>query len=213
MVGLGLIASPREGNTSAAARDLLNAWAGPNRQYEELILSTVSVKPIGDCMRCVSAGTCEISDDLGGLMERIYAADLLVLATPLYWYGPSGILKLLIDRWSCLLDLEGNTFRDRMRSKRTAIVIAQGEQGFYEVAPCLQMLEWTLRYLDMVVATRVVVVGHARGDYSADASQRSRVAEVGAELARSRVAPDLLPPWFHVPHLPSDPLGGIFKKD
>ena len=213
MVGLALVASPRKGNTSAAAHDLLAAWAGEDRHPEELMLSTLSIAPISDCTRCVKSGECVIRDDFGSVMERIYAADLLVLATPLYWYGPSATMKLLIDRWSCLLDLSEESFRARMRGKRAAIVVAQGEQGFYAVAPCLQMMEWTLRYLDMVVATRVVVVGHKSGDYAADTAQRARLAEVGAELARSAVAPDLLPPWFHVPHDPSRPLGGIFRKD
>jgi multimeric flavodoxin WrbA len=213
VVGLALVASPREGNTAAAAHDLLAAWAGQDRHGEELPLSTVSIKPIEDCVLCVDAGACHIQDDFGRVMERIYAADLLVIATPLYWYGPSASLKLLIDRWSCLLDLEEERFRARMRGKRTAIVIAQGEQGFYEVGPCLQMMEWTLRYLDMVIATRVVIVGHARADYAGDQRQRDRVAEVGAQLAHSHVAADMFPPWFHVPHLPSEPLGGIFRKD
>ena len=213
MVGLALVASPREGNTAAAANDLVAAWAGQDRHAEELPLSAVSIKPIADCARCVEVGACHIQDDFGRVMERIYAAELLVLATPLYWYGPSASMKLLIDRWSCLLDLEEERFRARMRGKRTAIVIAQGEQGFYEVAPCLQMMEWTLRYLDMVVATRVVIVGHARTDYAADERQRHRLAEVGAELARSQVASDMLPAWFHVPHVPSEPLGGVFRKD
>jgi multimeric flavodoxin WrbA len=212
VVGLALVASPRDGNTSAAAHDLLAAWAGEDRYPEELMLSTLSIAPIGDCARCVEAGGCVIHDDFGRLMERIYTADLLVLATPLYWYGPSATLKLLIDRWSCLLDLAEESFRAQMRGKRAAIVVAQGEQGFYESAPCLQMMEWALRYLDMVVATRVVVVGHAQGDYAADTRQRAQLAKVGAELARSTVASDLLPPWFHVPHDPSQPLGGIFRK-
>jgi multimeric flavodoxin WrbA len=213
VVGLALVASPRNGNTYAAAHDLLAAWAGEDGQAEELMLSTLSIEPIGDCTHCVKSGECVIRDDFRSVMERIYSADLLVLATPLYWYGPSAAMKLLIDRWSCLLDLSEESFRARMRGKRAAIVVAQGEQGFYAVAPCLQMMEWTLRYLDMVVATRVVVVGHARGDYAADTVQRMRLAEVGAELARSTVAPDLLPPWFHVPHDPAQPLGGTFKKD
>ncbi len=83
-------------------------------------------------------------------MERVYAADLLVLASPLYWYGPSAQLKALIDRWSCLLDREEGPFRERMRGKHVAVVLAQGERGFYEAGPCLQMLEWTESAAPMV---------------------------------------------------------------
>jgi hypothetical protein len=88
-------------------------------------------------------------------------------------------------------------------------VVAQGERGFYEAAPCLQMLDWTLRYLDMQLVGRVVVVGHARADYPADADQRARVVAAGQEAAAGRVA-DVLPPWFHLRHRPGEPLGGIY---
>ena len=72
------------------------------------------------------------------------------------------------------------------------------------------MLEWTLRYLDMPLLARVVVVGHARGDYRADAPQREQVRAAGRGLAGA-VAVDLLPPWFHVRTVPGEPLGGIFS--
>lgn len=207
MVAVGIVGSPRAGNTLRAAEDLVGACGG-----EVVALGTPGavVGPIGDCRACIDAGCCSIADDFDAVMERIYAADLLVLATPLYWYGPSAQLKALLDRWSCLLDREEDAFRARMRGKPAALVLAQGERGFYEAAPCLQMLEWTLRYLDMPVACRVVVVGHARGDYEADEPQRRSVRAVGRTLAEHPVAQDLLPPWFHLAHEPGAPLGGVY---
>lgn len=210
---LAVIASPRAGNTAAAARDLLAGWAGGGRSAEELWLDGVHVEPIGDCRACLDAGRCSRIDAFDEVMEGVYASDLLVLATPLYWYGPSAQLKLFLDRWSCLLDRNEEAFRGRMRGKRVVLLIAQGEQGFYESAPCLQMLEWTSLYLDMVVAARVVVVGHGRHDYLSDEAQRQAVKAVGEKLAASPTAPDLLPAWFHVPHVPGSPLGGIFRPD
>lgn len=208
---LALWASGREGNTAAAAADLLAGWQDAGGASLLLDLGRYDVHPIGDCRLCQEPGACVIEDDFQAVMGEVYGADLLVLATPLYWYGPSGPLKVFLDRWSCLLDLEGDAFRRRLRGKRVVFLIAQGEQGFYEAAPCLTMLEWVCRYLDMPVASRVVVVGHARTDYQNDATQRARVREAGRLLATSAAVPDVMPAWFHVPHVPGAPLGGIFK--
>jgi multimeric flavodoxin WrbA len=211
VVALGLIASPRAtGNTATATRDVLAGLAGAGVQTRELFLPERRILPIGDCSACVARGGCDLDDDLAACMDEIYAADLLILGSPLYWYGPSGQLKLFLDRWSCLLDTEEEAFRARMRGKRSAVVLAQGERGFYEAGPCLQMLEWTLRYLDMPLCARIVAVGHARTDYGADAAQREQVRAIGRRLAGAE-ALDLLPPWFHLTHRPGEPLGGTFR--
>ena len=211
MVALGLIGSPRpEGNTATAVRDVLAGLALEGYSADEVLLSSCEILPIGDCQACVESGCCDLNDHFEELMQRLYAADLLVIGTPLYWYGPSGQLKQFIDRWSCLLDREEETFRQRMRGKPAAIVVAQGERGFYEVAPCLQMLEWTLRYLDMPVLGRIVVVGHARGNYSADVVQRAAVHDTARRLASAQPT-DLTPPWFHLRYAPGDSLGGAFS--
>jgi multimeric flavodoxin WrbA len=211
VVIFGLVAGGRrDGNTVAATADLLSgardAGASPDIEFAtpEIVL------PIGDCAPCVVRGECQIEDGFEAIMERVYAADCLVLGTPLYWYGPSAQLKAFIDRWSCLLDLEEEAFRARMRGKRAVLVLAQGERGFYEAAPALQMLEWSVRYLDMPLVGRIVVVGHARSDYRSDPVQRDRVREAGGEIGSGRSA-EVMPPWFHLRHEPGAPLGGIYS--
>jgi multimeric flavodoxin WrbA len=208
VVALGVVASPRAGNTAVAVADLLE---GTGDAGKTIVLGRDAVVgPIGDCGACIAAGACDRDDDFDAVMEEICAADLLVLGTPLYWYGPAAQLKALLDRWSCLLDREEDRFRARMRGKRTALVVAQGERGFYEAGPCLQMLDWTLRYLEMPTAARVVVLGHGRDDLRSDAAQRARVRAVGRTLAAHPAAPDLLPPWFHLGYRPGQALGGAF---
>ena len=214
MVTLGVIASPRAaGNTATAVRDVLSELGARGAAVSEVQLAGSSIRPIGDCRRCIEAGRCDrVDDEFEAVMARVYEADVLVLGTPLYWYGPSGQLKVFLDRWSCLLDREEELFRSRMRGKRTLLVLAQGERGFYEAGPCLQSLEWSLRYLGMPVVGRIVVVGHARGDYASDEPQRAAVRAVGARLEEAQSL-DLLPPWFHVTYRPGGELGGVFRPD
>lgn len=207
---LGVVASPRAGgNTATAVADVLAGAATCGADISSAWLGPGAVVPIGDCAACIAAGACAIDDGFDQLIAAVQACDLLVLGTPLYWYGPSAQLKAFLDRWSCCLDRDEDSFRRRMRGKRVVLVLAQGERGFYEAAPCLQMLEWSLRYLDMTLCARIVVVGHARGDYGADVPQRERVVAAGAG-ALSGVVADVLPPWFHLRHRSGEPLGGIY---
>lgn len=199
-----------DGNTAAATSDLLNGAKLSGACGTVELLTTGTVQPIGDCGPCVRNGSCGIEDGFNSIMERVYAADCIVLGTPLYWYGPSAQLKAFIDRWSCLLDLDDEAFRAKMHGKRAVLVLAQGERGFYEAVPALQMLEWSIRYLNMVLVGRIVVVGHARNDYHSDTAQRSRVREAGCEIGSGRTA-DVMPPWFHLRHQPGAPLGGIYS--
>jgi multimeric flavodoxin WrbA len=211
VVALGIIGSPRPtGNTATAVRDILEALAESGVATGEMHLPGDTIAAIGDCRACIEAGACDRVDAFDEVMERVYEADLLVLGTPLYWYGPSGQVKVFLDRWSCLLDREEETFRARMRGKRVALVVAQGERGFYEAGPCLQSLEWSLRYLEMPLVGRIVVVGHSRSDYASDPNQRAATRELGSRLEAAAGA-DLLPPWFHVAHRPGEALGGVFK--
>lgn len=211
MVAVALVASPRsDGNTAEAVGDLLGGLEDSGTVTRSIDVARRRVQPIGDCHACIDAGTCPLDgDDFAAVMAEVYEADLVVLASPLYWYGVSAQMKALLDRWSCLLDRDEAAFRTRMRGKSAVIVLAQGERGFYEAGPCLQMLEWTVRYLDMPLLARLVVVGHARDDYRTDGPQRERVRAAGRGLAGAAPA-DVLPPWFHVPAVPGEPLGGIF---
>lgn len=210
MVALGICGSPRrDGNTATAIDDVLAGAATAGYETEAHHLDPTRIEPIADCATCIKNGACTITDGFDALIQQVTIADLLILGTPLYWYGPSAQLKAFIDRWSCCLDRDENNFRAAMRGKRTILVTAQGERGFYEAAPHLQMMDWTLRYLDMVLAGRIVVVGHSRADYRSDEPQRQKVRAAGQQAAQGKTA-DVLPPWFHVTHKPGEPLGGIY---
>jgi multimeric flavodoxin WrbA len=209
VVILGVAGGGRTGgNTAATVADLLAGAAEVGAEGELVELARGEVEPIADCSACIARGACTIEDGFDALLERVAAADVLVLATPLYWYGPSAQLKAFLDRWSCRLDRDEAAFRAAMRGKPAVLVVAQGERGFYEAAPALQLLDWTLRYLDMPCAGRIVVVGHARADYAADAPQREAVRAAGRTIAGGGHA-DVQPPWFHLRHTPGEPLGGV----
>lgn len=56
--------------------------------------------PCRGCDRCGMDGECVWNDDIEKiLMPKMLEADLLVLTTPLYYYGMSAQLKVIVDRF------------------------------------------------------------------------------------------------------------------
>jgi multimeric flavodoxin WrbA len=65
-------------------------------------------------------GHKNLDDDYLGLMQRIVSNyDVLIFATPVYWYSMSGVMKVFFDRITDLLDIEKDLGR-KLRSKSMA---------------------------------------------------------------------------------------------
>lgn len=54
------------------------------------------------CLSCQKLGHCVINDDANIITEKIKQADVIVWATPIYYYEMSGQMKVMIDRANSL---------------------------------------------------------------------------------------------------------------
>ena len=57
------------------------------------------------CIGCLSCGTthkCFIKDDVPAIMDKVLNSDVVVWATPIYYYEMSGQMKTLIDRMNAM---------------------------------------------------------------------------------------------------------------
>jgi multimeric flavodoxin WrbA len=50
------------------------------------------------CGKCAS-GMCAIDDDMGAVLEAVEDADLVILASPIHFSGPSSLMKTVMDRF------------------------------------------------------------------------------------------------------------------
>ena len=50
------------------------------------------------CYKCMKKSTCSFQDDMTGIRSAMEKSDLIVLASPLYWCGVTGLMKTFIDR-------------------------------------------------------------------------------------------------------------------
>lgn len=97
-----LACSPRAGGNSDTAAGLVSKAASEvGLAVDRLFLRDVAVRPCVSCGHCLKhPGECPLDagDDAGRLFACLHAAEMLVIAAPVYFYGPPAGLKALIDR-------------------------------------------------------------------------------------------------------------------
>jgi len=96
---LVLSASPRKGGNSDLLCDqfLLGAKEAGN-QTEKIFLRDKKIGYCTGCEACYISHKCVQKDDMAEILEKMIAADVIVMATPVYFYTMDAQMKTLIDR-------------------------------------------------------------------------------------------------------------------
>jgi multimeric flavodoxin WrbA/putative sterol carrier protein len=98
---LFVLGNPRKsGYTQSVAGHVLEGMRDVGAEVDVLDLASVDISACVGCYSCwlATPGQCVHRDDMGGILERLYACDLLFLATPVYYYAMSSLLKTFLER-------------------------------------------------------------------------------------------------------------------
>lgn len=94
-----LSSSPRKGGNSQTLCEQFAKGAQEMGHAVELIsLRERNIHCCIGCLACLQNGVCVQKDDMAEILEKMLAADVIVLATPVYFYSMSAQMKMLIDR-------------------------------------------------------------------------------------------------------------------
>lgn len=104
--------SPRkDGNSELLALSFADGAKSVGNEVEVVIVRDIDLKFCTGCMYCQDHEACVLNDSMNGLYERFQNADVLVFATPIYYYSISGQLKTFLDRLNPLYTRE-NKFKE-----------------------------------------------------------------------------------------------------
>lgn len=110
--------SPRNGNTSKALRYFKESLCAQHSvvQYD---LYGCSIKPCCNCNYCQKDGNgCVHNDDSNRILQTLIESDVIVFGTPVYYWGISAQMKLLVDKFYSV--------NSRLTTEKSIIVIATG---------------------------------------------------------------------------------------
>lgn len=92
--------SARKGNTLAAIQAFIEGVSKEN-EIEVILPDKLHIAPCKGCGACKCNKGCVDQDDTNPTIDKLVSADVIVFATPVYWWGMTAQLKLIIDKCYC----------------------------------------------------------------------------------------------------------------
>jgi multimeric flavodoxin WrbA len=117
---LGVAGSPRRsGNSETILDEVLRGAKEAGATTTKVILAERDVKPCRACNACARSRICIQRDDMAAIVEKMGEAKVWVIATPVYWWGPTAQMKAWIDRWY-------GVPRDVFKGRRVILAVSSG---------------------------------------------------------------------------------------
>ena len=145
--------SPRKGGNTELLADAFAKGAAEHHHVEIVSVRDYKVNPCVGCNACFKTnGICAQKDDMAIIYEKMNQADMLVIASPVYFYGISAQLKVVIDRFH-------NPIRDTFHIKKMALLLV-GAATLPELFDAI-LTEYNLglKYFNIEDAGKVLVRG------------------------------------------------------
>jgi multimeric flavodoxin WrbA len=138
-----VLGSPREtGNSSTIASRFCGKAEELGAEVKTFVLNQLQYQGCQGCMACkTKLDRCILEDDLTEVLEAVRETDVLVLASPVYFWDISGQLKTFMDRtYSYLVpDFHTNPIKSRLApGKKLVFILTQGnpdEEMFTNIFP------------------------------------------------------------------------------
>ena len=158
--------SPRKnGNTSALVKAFAQGAEHAGHTVTEFFLDSMNIHGCKGCFGGHSSKECPCvqRDDMSKIYPAVKDSDVVVLASPLYYWNMSGQIRTAIDRLFALEEGDGNFLRGHERA--SALLMAAEGHGFEDVVLYYDHLMEHLRWknLGKVLCGGVMDVGNIKG--------------------------------------------------
>lgn len=136
----------RNGNTSALVQKFTEGAERAGNTVTEFFLDKMNIHGCKGCFGGHSSRECPCvqQDDMAQIYPAVKECDVVILATPLYYWNMSGQIRTAIDRLFALEEGDGNLLRGHNRG--SALLMAAEGNGFEDVLNyydhLMQHLKW-----------------------------------------------------------------------
>lgn len=131
---LGILGSPRKGgNTELLLEEALKGAEAEGAGVERLRLTDYNIIPCKECLACFKDGNCIILDDMAKIYPKLLEADIIILASPIFFYGVTAWAKGFIDRcqalWARKYQLKDPSYGKEGRKRKGFFISVGGTKG------------------------------------------------------------------------------------
>jgi multimeric flavodoxin WrbA len=181
---LAIVGSPRRnGNTHILVSKIAEGARAKGAIVDEIFLGDLTIAECDGCHVCWKGRDCSKKDDMQAVYPKIFAADAIIFGTPVYWYGPTALMKAFIDRF-VYFNCPAN--REKIRGKSAVIAVPFEEEDPEMARGVVEFFEKSLGYLQMKLLGKIIVPGVGeKGDVRRKPEHLQQAYELGQTLAGS----------------------------
>jgi len=96
---LGIMGSPRiKGNSDLLIDEALKGAESQQAETEKIVVDKLNLTACREYYACLKDGKCVIKDDMDAIYQKLLDADVIIVASPIFFYTVSAQLMLLISR-------------------------------------------------------------------------------------------------------------------
>ncbi|MBN1330037.1 MAG: flavodoxin family protein [Candidatus Heimdallarchaeota archaeon] len=116
-----------KGNTATLIEECIKGIGKAGNEVQVFVLNKMKIKGCQFCDWCIenSKLTCKIKDDMNELYPKLLESEVIVIATPIFWFAVSAQMKLFMDRLYALHTKEGYA----LRNKKVAAIMVYGDNN------------------------------------------------------------------------------------
>lgn len=167
--------SPRkQGNSSFLADRFVSGASDAGHDVSIFDCAEHTILGCKACDECQTKFPCVQNDDFNALRDQVLGADLIVFTTPVYYYGVSGQLKCVIDRFYSVNSL--------LQGKKTMLFATMANPNVEVVESINMMYQNMVEYLNMKDCGVLYVPGVAA---STDVRNKTQAGEQAYQIGRN----------------------------
>lgn len=165
-----------DGSTAMMVDGFIKGAQSVGHTVVRIDVDRANVNPCTGCVRCGYEGPCIQHDGMHAVREDVLAADMVVFATPLYYYGMSSQLKTVLDRFC-----SANFSITSKRMKRALLTVAWNSDD-WTIDSLVSHYQTIVRYLSMQDQGMVLGYGCGTPGMTKHSPHLREAYELGASL-------------------------------
>lgn len=187
---LGIMGSPRiRSNTDLLLDEVLKGAQSQGAEVEKIVVDKLNISPCKEYLGCYKDGNCVIRDDMDDIYPKLVDADVVVVASPMFFYGLSAQLKALVDRCQALWARSYVLKQSLQGSERKGAFIAVGAtSGDKLFDGATLVVKYFFQAIGVDYADELLIRGvDKRGEIKEHPTALSEAFDLGKRLAGSKL--------------------------
>ena len=188
---LVLCGSPKRDGNTITLLNWFSEGACSNGANVEIIRTSLLKYKVSGCTSCrvcqkKESYECIIDDDAKPVLAKMAQADVIVMATPLYFFSASAQLKVIIDRMFSLYkwDNDAGTMETPLKGKTLVLLASAFEDIGLDALARPFML--TAKYTNMKYKSLLVPNAGVSGEIKSRIDIRQKAIELGKKVANQK---------------------------